>query len=165
MNSVAVHQDTIVSGSDDMSVRIWDEREKIAVAQYDVESQVTSVAVNGEYIFYGGLDNTVKAINRRKNAIEFACIGHMDTITGISLSKDGKQLVSNSMDNTVKVWDVRPFVLNNDDALRCQYTLVGAQHNFERNLLRASFNHDGTQVTAGSADRMVHVWDIGRRDG
>jgi WD40 repeat protein len=127
---------------------------------------VTSVAINEDYVFFGGLDNTVKAINRRKNTIDFACLGHTDTVTGISLSHDGKRLVSNAMDGTLKVWDVRPFVLNNDDGLRCQYTLYGATHNFERNLLRACFNQDSTLVTGGSADRMVNVWDInGKREG
>jgi len=71
------------------------------------------------------------------------------------------------MDGTVKVWDVRPYILNNDDSLRCLYTLTGATHNFERNLLRCSFSPDNTLVTGGSADRFVNVWDIsaGKREG
>ena len=117
-------------------------------------------------MFFAGLDNTVKAVNRKKNTIEFACIGHTDTITGITLNSK-HQLASNSMDNSVKVWDVRPYILNNDDSLRCLYTLTGATHNFERNLLRVAFNADNTLVTAGSADRFVNVWDIsaGKREG
>ena len=98
-------------------------------------------------------------MNLKKNAIEFALIGHMDTVTGLSVSPDGKHLVSNAMDNTVRVWDIRPYV-QGDDSARCIHTLFGVQHNFEKNLLRASWNHDSTLVTAGSADRFVCVWDV-----
>ena len=37
------------------------------------------------------------------------------------------------------------------------------QQNFEKNLLKCSWSPDGAKVTAGSADRMVHVWDTTTR--
>jgi Prp8 binding protein len=112
----------------------------------------------GDYVYFGGLDNTIKALNLKKNAIDFALFGHLDTVTGLSISPDGKFLASNSMDNTVKIWDIRPYVPNED--ARCLHTLYGAQHNFEKNLLRAAWSHDGTLISAGSADRFVCVWDV-----
>jgi Prp8 binding protein len=70
------------------------------------------------------------------------------------------------MDNTVKVWDIRPFIQGNDDTARCLHTLFGVQHNFEKNLLRAGWNHDASLVTAGSSDRFVNIWDVGTgKDG
>ena len=33
--------------------------------------------------------------------------GHQDTVTGLSVSKNGHFLLSNSMDNTVRAWDLR----------------------------------------------------------
>jgi WD40 repeat protein len=36
--------------------------------------------------------------------------GHTDTVTYLSLSPDGSHLLSNARDNTVRAWDVRPFV-------------------------------------------------------
>ena len=36
--------------------------------------------------------------------------GHSDTVTGLSLSPDGNLLLSNAMDNTLRVWDTRAFV-------------------------------------------------------
>jgi Prp8 binding protein len=53
-------------------------------------------------VFFGGIDNSIKALNLKKNAIEFMLLGHTDTVTGISLSKSGNFLLSNAMDNTVK---------------------------------------------------------------
>ena len=110
--------DIVASGSDDMTVKLWDERVKRFIASYELDYQVTAVAFSrghsnaSDYIYFGGLDNTIKALNLRKNAIEFALIGHTDTVTGVSVSNDGKSLVSNAMDNTVKVWDIRAFVSN-----------------------------------------------------
>lgn len=65
---------------------------------------MTAVAFSGtnEYVFFGGLDNSIKALNLRTNEIEFGLLGHTDTITGIALSKSGHYLLSNAMDNTLK---------------------------------------------------------------
>lgn len=38
-------------------------------------------------------------------------------------------------------------------------TMGGVQHNFEKNLLRCSWNYNDKLVTSGSADRMVYIWD------
>lgn len=54
--------------------------------------------------------------------------GHTDTITGLSLSPDGSYILSNAMDNTLKIWDVRPFAPYE----RCVKILSGHQHNFEK---------------------------------
>lgn len=35
--------------------------------------------------------------------------GHVDTVTGLKLSPDGNHVLSNAMDNTVRMWDVRPY--------------------------------------------------------
>jgi Prp8 binding protein len=43
-----------------------------------------------DYLFFGGVDNSIKAINLRKNEIEFALLGHTDTVTGIAVSSSGK---------------------------------------------------------------------------
>jgi WD40 repeat protein len=47
--------------------------------------------------------------------------GHSDTITGLSLSPDGAHLLSNAMDNTLRVWDMRPFAPAN----RCVRMMTG----------------------------------------
>lgn len=53
--------------------------------------------------------------------------GHNDTVTGLSLSPDGSYVLSNAMDNTVRIWDVRPFAPQE----RCVKIFQGHQHNFE----------------------------------
>ena len=83
-----------------------------------------------------------------------------DTITSLSLNPKGTHLLSNSMDNTLKTWDIRPFV---DDTAggkkRLDKTFNGGTHNAEKGLLNCAWSADGTMVTGGSADRIVHIWD------
>ena len=81
----------VVSGSDDFTVKLWDDRIRNFVSSFELDYQITSVGFSrgaflGDYVFFGGLDNTIKAINLKKNAIEFALVGHLDTVTGLSVS-------------------------------------------------------------------------------
>lgn len=54
--------------------------------------------------------------------------GHTDSVTGMALSSDGSYLLTNSMDNNLRIWDVRPFAPQE----RCVKILSGHQHNFEK---------------------------------
>ena len=71
---------------------------------------------------------------------------------GISLSPDGSHLLSNSMDNTLRVWDVRPFVSASNPS-RCTKILLGVHHGIEQLLLRCSWSSDGKKISAGSSNR------------
>jgi Prp8 binding protein len=107
-------------------------------------------------VFLGGIDNQIKIYNLKKKQLEFSLVGHTDTITGLSLSNDGNYLLSNSMDNTIKCWDVRPFVQGD----RCIKQFSGISHNFEKNLLRVCWSHDDSLISAGSSDRFVYIWNV-----
>lgn len=61
------------------------------------------------------------------------------------------------MDNTLRTWDIRPFV--DSGKKRHDKTFVGGTHNAEKGLLNCAWSADGTMVTGGSADRVVHIWD------
>jgi len=85
--------------------------------------------------------------------------GHEDTVTGVRLSPDGSYLLTNAMDNTVRIWDVRPFVKGHRNIKIFQ----GIQHNYEKTLLRCAWSPDGSKISAGSADRFVYIWDTASR--
>ena len=137
--------------------------------------QVTSVTFgdNSDQIISGGIDNAVKVWDLRKTNSDGSknpigpnhkpvheLVGHTDTITGLSISPDGKKyllksvddiylfsilrvaklinidlsyvigsyVLSNAMDNTLRVWDVRPYVTTD----RCVKIITGHKHNFEK---------------------------------
>ena len=104
----------------------------------------------------GGLDNVIRGWDLRTDEVVLELKGHGDTVTGLSLSPDGSRLLSNSMDSTLKAWDVAPF----SPSERCVATFEGHSHDFHKNLLRCSWSHDGEKVACGSADQIVHVWDV-----
>lgn len=64
----------------------------------------------------------------RKNSVLYTMKGHSDTVTGLTLSPDGSFVLSNSMDNSLRVWDIRPFAPQE----RCIKMMVGHAHNFEK---------------------------------
>lgn len=110
----------VVSGSDDKTIKLWDNRLKDAVQSFDDKYQVTSVCFSdaGDMIYTGGLDNEIKVRSEyrlltngiadldikvwdlRKKAVAYSLSGHHDTIAGMALSPDGSYLLSNAMDNT-----------------------------------------------------------------
>lgn len=151
----------ICSGSDDCTIRLWDERKRGSVQTFQEVYQVTAITFNdtAEQIICGSIDGNVKVWDLRKNGILYKMAGHTDIITGLSLSPDGSYVLSNAMDNTLRIWDIRPFAPQE----RCVKILQGHQHNFEKNLLRCCWSPDGSKVSAGSADRFVYIWDTTTR--
>lgn len=151
----------VASGSDDGTIKFWDTRKKGAVETFQNTYQVTAVTFNdtSDQIISGGIDNDLKVWDLRKNDIVYKMRGHTDTVTGMELSPDGSYIVTNAMDNTVRIWDVRPFAPQE----RCVKLFHGAQHNFEKNLLKCSWAPDGSKIASGSADRFVYIWDTTTR--
>ncbi|KAG0220805.1 U5 small nuclear ribonucleoprotein [Mortierella sp. GBA43] len=92
----------LASGSDDGSTKIWDLRTSHATASFEMQSPITSVCFSNtsDLVFAAGSNNAIVAWDVRANGVIFSLTGHMDTITGISLSGDGTRLLSNAMDNT-----------------------------------------------------------------
>lgn len=108
----------LLGGANDGCLYIYDlERHKrslkIPAHEYDVNSVV--FADNSSQIIYsGGDDGHVKVWDRR-TLIETSpkpvgvLAGHMDGITFIDSKGDGRYLISNSKDQSIKLWDVRVF--------------------------------------------------------
>jgi len=151
------HTHLLLSGSDDQSIKLWDERVKGSIETFDASFPVMSVAFNkeGDQFFSAGIDNDITMWDRKKNRKVSKLEGHADSITGLKLSPDGSYLLSNSMDNTVRLWDIRPFAPGN----RCMKLFSGIQHNFEKNMLRCGWSADGSKISAGSSDRFVYIWE------
>ncbi|XP_015071049.1 U5 small nuclear ribonucleoprotein 40 kDa protein isoform X1 [Solanum pennellii] len=151
----------IVSGSDDGTAKLWDMRQRGAIQTFPDKFQITAVSFSdaSDKICTGGIDNDVKLWDLRRCEVTMTLQGHQDTITGMQLSPDGSYLLTNAMDCTLRIWDMRPYAPQN----RCVKILEGHQHNFEKNLLKCSWSPDGSKVTGGSSDRMVYVWDTTSR--
>lgn len=147
----------VASASDDCTVKIWDTRRRHAIKTLQLTYQVTAVCFDDttQHVITGGIDNDIKVWNLQSEKVVMNLTGHTDTITDLTLSPDGSYVLSNAMDNTLRMWDVRPYAPQE----RCTKLFAGHQHNFEMNLLRCSWSPDGRRIAAGSADRDVCVWN------
>jgi Prp8 binding protein len=156
----AARGDLVMSVSDDGKACVWDLRVKKRAARtytHAVPQTACAMSVRGDRAYVGGVDDVVRAWDARMDDKPLMTLkGHEDTITGLDVSPCGSYVLSNSMDNTLRMWDTRAFV----EGERETKQFVGLSHNFEKGLLRCAFNADGTRVGAGSADSCVYVWDV-----
>jgi Prp8 binding protein len=148
----------LVSGSDDKTVKLWDMRRKRSAQTREHKFQVTAVAMsnNNEQVYFAGIDGKISVWDLRRDDIAFSIDSHRDIVTSIQLSPDGNYLLSNSMDNSLHVHDMRPFVPGDN---RLTKVFTGAVHGIDQNLLKVTWSPDGGRVAAGSADRLVYIWD------
>jgi WD40 repeat protein len=73
--------------------------------------------------------------------------GHSGSVKSVNFSPDGKQVVSGSRDNTVRLWDAATGAL--------LQTLEG-----HSDCVRSvAFSPDGKQVISSSYDKTVRLWD------
>ena len=181
-----------ISGSDDCNVNFYDFRSKLSVGNTVFQYPVTSVEVGRSdttKAYIGSLDGRIYVLDVRKNTnsntmqndsattslsnnVVDIYQGHGNIITGLAVSFDGNYLLSNSLDNTLRIWDIRPYFSsasalsgnmnnnnNNGNINRNIKTLTGHRHGNDKNLLRCGWSGDDRLVSCGSADHIVHIWD------
>ena len=72
--------------------------------------------------------------------------GHDDWIRTVAVSPDGKQIISGSDDQTIRIWDF-------------QGNQIGQPFQGHKHGVRAiAFSPDGKQIISGSDDQTLRVW-------
>lgn len=146
VRAIAAHQDTLVSGSYDCSVRVW----KISTGEtlHSLRGhgqKVYSVVLDHERrrCISGSMDNTVKIWSLETGACLFTLEGH-SSLVGLLDLRDGR-LVSAAADSTLRIWDP-------EDG-RCKNKLTAHTGAI------TCFQHDATKVISGS-DRTLKMWNV-----
>eukprot|EP01129_Flabellula_baltica_P007030 TRINITY_DN2692_c0_g1_i1.p2 TRINITY_DN2692_c0_g1~~TRINITY_DN2692_c0_g1_i1.p2 ORF type:complete len:191 (-),score=35.07 TRINITY_DN2692_c0_g1_i1:15-587(-) len=124
---------------------------------------VTAVAFDdtATCVFTGSIDNLIRCWDTRNLDKElFVLPGHGDSITSLRLDPYGSYLLSNSMDQDLRIWDIRPYAPQQ----RCIKIMQGATHSFESSLIKANWGSNGAMIGSGSADRHVYIWDTTSRE-
>jgi len=62
-----------------------------------------SFADDTAQVYTAGIENVVKVWDLRKEEVAMSLKGHNDTVTGMAVSPDGTHLLTNAMDNTLRV--------------------------------------------------------------
>lgn len=163
VTSLAMSQDghTLVSGSDDMTIRVWDLKDgKLNnIATEVIGCGVACVALNRPATliaacFSGRKDKIIEVweLNKDHSITLYVELsqGLIEKVTCVKFAQDGKQLISADGKN-VRIWDV--------DLQQCIATLDG--HPSQVSGVAPSL--DGLRVVSGSVggkyDKRVFVWD------
>ena len=112
--------------------------------------RVRTVALtpNGDRAVSGSDDNTIKAWDLRRGAIECTMTGHSDWVRAVSVLKCGDRIVSASDDHTIKVWN-----LTTGREERSIQTYL----DWIRALICLP---DGKRVASVSDDRAIKIWNL-----
>ncbi|KAK9460826.1 WD40-repeat-containing domain protein [Lipomyces oligophaga] len=149
----------LLSGSDDGSIALWDPRVKESIEYMETDFPILSVAFGelGNQAFSAGIDHEIKVWDLRQKNVIYTLPGHTDAVTSLNVSDNMQFLVSRSMDNTVRTWDIRPFA---PETRQLSIYEGAPSSDLEKNLIRASFSSDGSRIISGAADRTVVVWNV-----
>jgi WD40 repeat protein/transcription elongation factor Elf1 len=143
---------TVVSGSRDNTVRVWD----LATGQCRAilighKASVWGVAIvpDGEMVVSCSHDKTLKVWNLATSQCHATFTGHADAVLCVAVTPNGKKIVSGSKDSTLKVWDL--------ESGYCLATLEGHTND----VLRVAITPDGKTAVSTSIDKTLRVWDLG----
>ena len=151
---------TLVSGSYDGTVRLWDvaTHRQIGAPLNGHDGEVYSVAFSpdGKVVASGADDGMVRLWDvTTHRGIGVPLNGHDGEINSVAFSPDGTILAAGGSDGTVRLWDV---------ATR-QTTIALTGHIGV--VYSVAFSPDGTMLASGGADGTVQMWDVatGQRFG
>jgi WD40 repeat protein/predicted Ser/Thr protein kinase len=155
INSVAFSPDgkQIVSGDVWGEIKVWDAvtgKEETTLRGYGYDNgwvPSISFSPDGKFIV-SGWGNEIKIWNVSTGTEIMTLRGHDGPTMSVIFSKDGKNIVSGSMDNTIKVWDTATG--------KIVLTLRG----HEGYVNSVEFTPDGKKIVSGSQDGTVKVWDL-----
>ena len=152
VTSVAISADgqTIVSGSYDKTVRLWD-RQGNPIGQpwrgHDGSVRSVAISADGQIIVSGDGEGTLRLWDRQGNPIGQPLFGHDGFIYSVAISADGQTIVSGSSDKMVCLWD------------RQGNSIGQPLHGHESSVTSVAISADGQTIVSGSDDKMVRLWD------
>jgi F-box and WD-40 domain protein CDC4 len=146
VRAIAAHQDTLVSGSYDNTVRVWkistgETVHRLAGHAMKVYSVVLDHKRNR--CISGSMDNYVKIWCLDTGACLYTLEGHSSLVGLLDLADE--RLVSAAADSTLRIWD--------PENGQCKSTLTAHTGAI------TCFQHDGQKVISGS-DRTLKMWNI-----
>lgn len=146
VRAIAVHGDTLVSGSYDHTVRVWristgDTIHRLTGHVQKVYSVVLDHKRNR--CISGSMDNLVKVWSLETGSLLFSLEGHTSLVGLLDLSHD--YLVSAAADSTLRIWD--------PEIGQCKHILSAHTGAI------TCFQHDAHKVISGS-DGTLKMWSV-----
>ncbi|KAJ9210521.1 hypothetical protein DTO166G4_7906 [Paecilomyces variotii] len=141
----------IFSASADMTLASWDLGSGQRIRRHVGHEEIINcldISKRGQELLVSGSDDSHIGIwdPRQKDAVDF--LGTDFPITAVALSEAGNEIYSGSIDNDIKVWDIRKQAVI--------YTMIG--HTDTITSLQVS--PDSQTLLSNSHDSTVRTWDI-----
>ena len=151
--AVAISADggSVVSGSDDLTVRVWDLhhngqcRRVLEGNQHFVAA--VAVSADGNVVVSAGWDKSVRVWNLATGAARVLW-GHLGIVNAVAVSADGGTVVSGGWDRTVRIW--------NAASGRCLRTIEA----HTGIVSGVSVSADGLTVASAGWDKAARVWIV-----
>jgi len=140
--------DTIASGGNDCTVRLWglDGTEKVTLTGH--ADRVTSVCFSPDrkMLASASWDRMVKLWDLESWEEKRCLKGHTGYVSSVCFSPDSEHIASANYDKTVRIWNVETGevtgTLKVQSCVRC-----------------VAYSHDGKRIATGGDDKTVKVWD------
>ncbi|KAH8806822.1 hypothetical protein DL96DRAFT_1822174 [Flagelloscypha sp. PMI_526] len=165
VKSVAFSSDglRIVSGSFDNTARVWDAvsgaagGEPVLGHQLSVDS--VSFSPDGNQIVSGSMDKTLRVWDAWSGKpVGEPLLEHRSSVNSVAFSPNGRQIASGSRDATLRVWDA----MTRNPIQQLLKNFPDGRDSFDYtdfDVCSVAFSPDGLQITSGSADCRVRIWD------
>jgi WD40 repeat protein len=151
--SIAVSGDMVVSGGADSNLLVWNRASQLSTVVGQQAEAVSALALHGNLLASAngnptgtGDDNAILLWNRDSSGELIRLEGHERSVTSIAYSPDGEQLVSGSVDQTVRIWEV---------ALGTSRVLNGHTDA----IMSVTFRPDGEQIASGGFENVIRLWN------
>ena len=148
---------TIASGSEDRTVRLWSASTGQPRATFTAPEWVSTIAysLDGRTIASGSgawnhtsRDHAVHLWDTTTGRLKADLTGHTSWVNSVRYSPDGTTLASASDDGTIRLWDA--------STGQHKTTLTGGT---SAGMTTVVYSPDGSTIAAGSEDRAVRLWD------
>ncbi|KAI8325531.1 WD40 repeat-like protein [Martensiomyces pterosporus] len=141
--------------SQDRTVKVWDTQRGLCMKTLFTISSCQDIALmstSGSRILTAHMDNSIRTWDTvTGNRLQEASI-HSDTIMSAWADQNGRWVLTNSRDGTLKLVD--------SSTLEVAMTMTAPGYYPNRNWARASLSPDERYAMAGSTDGKLYFWDL-----